>query len=221
MIYKNIHQIWFTGGVPEKFNTNITTLKNQHPSWSYKLWSESDIITLLREHYADYLELFNSYTHVVQKCDIARYFILHHCGGLYVDLDITFFKNIECVLSDRCVLFQANPADGEGVIPDILTNSIYYAPPGDKFMYNCIRMLNVNKNNYIDDPNPGKHIFYTTSPGFLTKMYKWFSKTCDIRVNSHTYFEPVDAEQRLKFADNLELPKDCIGLHMSIGDWWR
>jgi mannosyltransferase OCH1-like enzyme len=221
MIYKNIHQIWFTGDVPEKFNNNITTLKKHHTSWSYKLWSESDIITLIREHYADYLDLFNSYTHVIQKCDVARYFILHHCGGLYVDLDITFYKNIEHVLSDCCVLFRANPDDGESIIPDIITNSIYYSPPGDKFLHNCIRMLSVNKNLFKGDPNPGKHIFYTTSPGIFTKMYNWFSNTCDIKVNSHIHFEPIAADERLKFTNQMDLPDECIGLHMSVGDWWR
>lgn len=51
------------------------------------LWRESDFLRLL-DRYPQYRDVYRGYTKRIQKADFARYLILYHCGGTYLDLDI-------------------------------------------------------------------------------------------------------------------------------------
>lgn len=37
--------------------------------------------------YPWFLETFDSYPYPIQRADAIRYFVLHHFGGIYIDLD--------------------------------------------------------------------------------------------------------------------------------------
>ena len=57
----------------------------------YTLWSKEDIEDLL-EDYPEYKQLYNDFRYDIQRIDFARLLILYHHGGLYLDLDVTPFK---------------------------------------------------------------------------------------------------------------------------------
>lgn len=223
MICKRVHQIWLEGPVPDKFENNTNSLKSTHCDWEYKLWREADILKLIEDHYPEHVELYNMYPYMIQKCDVARYFILHRYGGLYADLDIFFSENIDHALGNTCTLFSANPRDTEewDICPKlVITNSIYYAPKDNKFMRGCISNLKANRDVYMDHENFGVHVFYSTSPGFMTKMYQRYQDICNIKLNPHTYFESLDKSDRRDFKYGQELPVGSLGMHMSVGDWY-
>jgi mannosyltransferase OCH1-like enzyme len=46
---------------------------------------EHQALTLLR--YPWFLETFDGYPYPIQRADAIRYFVLHHFGGIYIDLD--------------------------------------------------------------------------------------------------------------------------------------
>jgi mannosyltransferase OCH1-like enzyme len=37
--------------------------------------------------YPWFLETFDGYPYPIQRADAIRYFVLHHFGGIYIDLD--------------------------------------------------------------------------------------------------------------------------------------
>ena len=61
-----------------------------------------------------------SYKHYINKVDAVRYFYLYEYGGLYMDLDIIFKKDITNLLTEnKCYLFSQN------AINDYFSNKNY------------------------------------------------------------------------------------------------
>ncbi len=95
MIPKIIHQIWIGDSeIPQQCQLYIDSWKKHHPEWEYRLWTDDNMIKLQNQ------DLYDSTTNVRQKADIARYELLYHFGGIYVDIDMECFKNIEPLLDD-------------------------------------------------------------------------------------------------------------------------
>jgi len=42
--------------------------------------------------YLWFLETFDAYPYPIQRADAIRYFVLHHYGGIYIDLDDVRFS---------------------------------------------------------------------------------------------------------------------------------
>jgi len=94
MIPKIFHQIWFEGKIPEPFFYFSEHLKQLHPGWEYKFWNINNMPELINQ------EAFEFYNNVIFKSDILRYEMLHKFGGIYVDFDFLFYKNIEPLITD-------------------------------------------------------------------------------------------------------------------------
>ena len=39
--------------------------------------------------------MFNSYQYEIQRCDVIRYFLLYHYGGIYADMDYFCSKSFD------------------------------------------------------------------------------------------------------------------------------
>lgn len=50
-------------------------------------WTETDMDKFIASEYPEFLPTYNSYPYHTQRLDAARYFIVNHFGGLYLDLD--------------------------------------------------------------------------------------------------------------------------------------
>lgn len=50
---------------------------------------------LAQEHYPWFLPTYRSYAYAIQRVDVVRYFLLHHYGGLYLDLDVGCKKRLD------------------------------------------------------------------------------------------------------------------------------
>lgn len=63
-----------------------------HPRWEHRFWDAKAAEALLREHYPWFLETYKSYTRLVMRSDAMRVFIMHHYGGIYLDMDVECFR---------------------------------------------------------------------------------------------------------------------------------
>ena len=63
-----------------------------HPGWEYRFWMEKNRPKLRNE------KLYQSLSRYMFKSDLLRYEILYQYGGVYVDTDILFYKNMEPLL---------------------------------------------------------------------------------------------------------------------------
>uniref|UniRef100_A0A6C0D5X1 Glycosyltransferase n=1 Tax=viral metagenome TaxID=1070528 RepID=A0A6C0D5X1_9ZZZZ len=96
-----IHQIWVgPNPIPTKSKKFMKHIKELHPDFEYKLWTDKDIT---KENFDNYEYIKNSKSYA-QKADIMRYEILYNNGGIYLDIDFEIYKNLEPLLINELVV---------------------------------------------------------------------------------------------------------------------
>ena len=94
-----VHQIYglFRDGKPMPF-----LFQNSQRRWrelarqmgaQYHLWSADEVEALMKKHFPQFWAMYKGVPFPVMRVDIARICILHHYGGMYIDLDV--FPNCE------------------------------------------------------------------------------------------------------------------------------
>lgn len=107
---KIIHQIWLGDNAPTDL---INVWKEKHPLWTHILWTENNL-KKWKFHNQDKLDLMPEPS---GKCDIIRYEILYHMGGVIIDANFPCIEPIsenliqyDCtsILDDESGLLSAN-----------------------------------------------------------------------------------------------------------------
>lgn len=62
------------------------------------LWTDALSRDFIAKHYPAFLPTFDGYKYPIQRADSIRYFILHHFGGIYMDLDIGCRRRMDPLL---------------------------------------------------------------------------------------------------------------------------
>jgi mannosyltransferase OCH1-like enzyme len=90
MIPKIIHQIWVGPyRIPKREKRFSDEVKENHPTFEYKLWTDSDVPRLpprLQEIY-DYMGSVGQYAF---QADLLRVFLVYNYGGIYLDIDFEY-----------------------------------------------------------------------------------------------------------------------------------
>ena len=91
MIPKILHQVYNMSGREPELRPDYAAYRQSwirhHPDWEYRYWDHQSARALIASKYQFFLSTYDSYPYFIQRCDAVRYFILHHSGGLYVDMD--------------------------------------------------------------------------------------------------------------------------------------
>ena len=86
-----IHFIWFVdlyetheevSSIPSMGSHAPDLCRQFNPDFTINVWNSSAARTLLEDHYAWFLETYDSYSHPIQRVDAIKYFVLHHYGGV-------------------------------------------------------------------------------------------------------------------------------------------
>lgn len=111
-IPKHLHQIAVPGpdAETEKYRGWQKTWIKAHPQWQFTLWSYKDIEDLIATHYAWFLPFYLAYAHWTQRFDVAKYFILHHVGGVFVDHTMRCVRPLDDLVADTDLTFFASDA---------------------------------------------------------------------------------------------------------------
>lgn len=145
-----IHQTWDDEYVPMMFVPYIISWIKTHPSWQYWLWTPETVKLLLHTHYSHYESLYSSYNESIFKANIMRYFIMHHYGGVYADLDLESLRPLDnwtmdndCIMSENHHVhaFLISKADHAEVMITLLASR-----PGHPYFKKAIDMLPSYKN---------------------------------------------------------------------------
>ena len=87
LIPKIIHQTYINASIPAVWQEPQQTCLDLHPDYEYKLWTDKKSREFIAAEYPWFLETFDGYPYPIQRADAIRYFVLHHFGGIYIDLD--------------------------------------------------------------------------------------------------------------------------------------
>ena len=177
-----MHRMWRDDGIIENNNAevplnwtkafNFCNEKYRQKGWTTILWTDESIRVFLETHYPNFLSVYDSYPYNIQRVDAARYFILYHYGGLYMDLDVGCQKHMD--LGD---LIASMEYSGKGAMfpltkPFGLSNDVMFATKESPFFQKLIDSL-VAKNRWYGSPY--LTVMYSTGPMFLSARYMEFS----------------------------------------------
>jgi mannosyltransferase OCH1-like enzyme len=171
-IPKIIFQTWKTKDIPEKWKESQLSIKEHLPDWQIVLFSDEENREFVKQHFPDFLNIYDSFPYPIQRADMIRYMFLYVNGGLYLDLDMKLKKSIESLIGNE--EFYLSPSSN---VSSSYTNSIMISKPKSKFwlmVLDEIKKTQMNKNYYFT-----KHfiVMNTTGPMLLTRTLKKWDKS--------------------------------------------
>ena len=193
MIPRIIHQTWKNEHVPRRMSAWQESWQKHHPDWEYRLWTDRDNRAFLKQHYPWLLPIYDGYPEPVMRADLVRYFILHHTGGVYADLDLECLRPIDSLLVDRQLVIGLEPpqhglrelARKRG-LNEILCNAFMASVPGHSFWDTVAEQLQ----RYAGESSP----LDVSGPFMLTKAWQNAPERDAVTLVESALLYPVTAE---------------------------
>ncbi|KAL7793751.1 glycosyltransferase family 32 protein [Trichoderma ceciliae] len=82
-----LHQTCANSTIPEKWIQPQQSCRETYSDFEYKLWTDELARDFLSSEYPWFLDNWDNYAFPIQRADAIRYFVLHHYGGIYLDMD--------------------------------------------------------------------------------------------------------------------------------------
>jgi mannosyltransferase OCH1-like enzyme len=166
------------------------------------------------EHYPNDIEMFEDYDFLVQRCDVARCFLLHHFGGIYADMDFECLKSLDPLLTDNA--FVIGKMDAR-----IINNGFIASQPGDPVWQGVFADLRrrFKSRKAIKAFSLGLKTLYvmrTTGPAVFNKVLKKNTRK-DICIAPQNVLYPKPWIGR-KFADS-DYGPESIAVHHWEHSW--
>ncbi|KAG6831132.1 hypothetical protein H0H92_012557 [Tricholoma furcatifolium] len=186
-----LHQTWKTDVLPARWKGISEACRKMMPDYEYILWTDASSREFIATHYPWFLENFDGYTYPIQRADAIRYFVLHHYGGVYMDLDMGCLRPMDPLLAFPVILPKT--------IPVGVSNDLMFAEKGHPFLEQTIHNLVTFDHSWVlNYPT----VMFSTGPMFLSAQYGIYS-------SSH----PTTAVQDVRI-----LPKSLYGKNAKEGE---
>lgn len=205
-IPKIIHQIWLQGenNIPADYPNYSASWKEKNPEFTYILWDDEMISELIKKIFPQFMKIYNSYPKLVQKVDSAKYIILYHYGGIYIDMDLECIQSLNGLLnkysnsSCECILLKCDMNilarfAFYGTTNDIIQNCFAMSIPNFYLWKTCVEQMSVEDLDMKKYEILEKYIFRTTGPGLLTKVYHELKNKNGIYLLDTDVIEPLSS----------------------------
>lgn len=206
-----IHQTAKTAELDEECRGYQERVKELHPTWQYRLWTDADNSRFVRREFPDFVDVFGSLPRNIMRADVIRYLLMYRLGGLYLDTDYELVKPFD--LTDHaCVLpLESEHETGPGTR---LMNAFFAAAPRHPFFRLVIEELRSNP-----PLDPAIDVLEATGPVFLTRMLESVDRgRLEIFTPERALFSPrtprTQREYRAILADGR-----AYGMHHCHGTW--
>lgn len=146
-IPKILHFTWKTKTLTRFAQRVWKEWEKTNPDWELRLWDDTDIRSLVSEHYPQHLATFDSYPSGIYRADAFRFFVLHRFGGVYADLDVVPYRSINELIGKTECFVGAEPEkhvrDNEAYrgMPMSLCNAFMGSVPGHVFWLRCLEAM--------------------------------------------------------------------------------
>lgn len=120
-----LHQTCKNETIPEMWAESQQSCLKAYSDFEYKLWTDERAREFLSSEYPWFLETWDTYPFPIQRADAIRYFVLHHYGGIYLDMDTVCHQafpidQIETELKHNSLFEATLPT---GITNDIMISS--------------------------------------------------------------------------------------------------
>lgn len=101
-----LHQIWFDIGNGSKppYPSRRAIMCATNPELEYRLWSLLDAQCIIEQHYPQYIDVWKSLPHGINRADFFRYILMHRLGGCYFDIDFVCCRPLQPFLKGNTVV---------------------------------------------------------------------------------------------------------------------
>ena len=177
-----IHQVWLgfdRQDPPDSWRNGTNETIRNNPDFTYHLWSKDDVINLLTSHYPWFLPIYHSYPYNIERADAARYFIILHYGGIYLDMDEVSVVSISDIINDnklqryQCFLPQGTPNG--------ITNYVIMCKRNSPFMRYLTSQLALSKGWY---GIPYATVMWSTGPRLISRVYDSYGEKDSLFIMS-------------------------------------
>jgi len=172
LIPKIIHQTYINESIPAHWKGPQQSCLDLHPDYEYKLWTDKKSREFIAAEYPWFLETFDGYPYPIQRADAIRYFVLHHFGGIYIDLDDGCNRSLDPLL--------AYPAWVRRTIPTGISNDAMGAVPRHPFFLKAIDSLTDYNRRW---PLPYITVMASTGPLFLSLVWRHYNNVSPVDEN--------------------------------------
>jgi mannosyltransferase OCH1-like enzyme len=165
------HPLWFE--CQESWKRNFPESEYQ-----YIMWNDDDIDELVKNNYPEHWNYFKDIRPHIVKIDISRFFILHHYGGIYADMDTYCYGNFYTrIKSEKVLLVQSSYLAEEKY-----QNSLMCSEKNNSFFIDCIEEafkrskifgnFDIFDKNFSPEKKIPSIIKVISGPILLTKLLK-------------------------------------------------
>lgn len=216
-----IHHIWRDKKIPDHFEEWYQSWRTHHPQWEFHLWTDEEGRALIADHYGWFLAIYDAYSDDIKRVDALRYFVLYHCGGLYVDLDYEALRPIGPLFEGRdLVLTPEPPAHLQAhvdklFLDQLLCNALMASTPGHPFWEHVFQLLVT----WRQAPGP----LDATGPFLLSRAYDSFGAKNANCILPYQILCPISSSElwpTLPVETRALISHDAYAIHHWYGSWW-
>jgi mannosyltransferase OCH1-like enzyme len=177
-----VHQVMFTpdrDALPPLAAEEIRSRAGGDP---YRMWLLDDARTLIGDVYGpEVLSAFDILRPFAYKADLARYCIVNHFGGVYIDLSVTDFLGFDLAGYEFVGFRDPNSAETSWRI----ANGIFYSTKNSPILQTCIFqcVANVRRRFYGKDP------LFPTGPSVLGRAVANRSFEARVQIGDHWWLK--------------------------------
>ncbi|KAF1957407.1 hypothetical protein CC80DRAFT_491524 [Byssothecium circinans] len=166
LIPKIIHQTYINESIPAHWKGPQQSCLDLNSDYEYKLWTDKKSREFIAAEYPWFLETFDGYPYPIQRADAIRYFVLHHFGGIYIDLDDGCNRSLDPLLAYPAWVRRTNPTG--------ISNDAMGSVPRHPFFLKAIDSLPEYNRRWI---LPYITVMGSTGPLYLSLIWIHFKNT--------------------------------------------
>lgn len=205
-----IHQTAKTAEIPERWQGFQKKLRDLHPAWTYRLWTDDDNRNFVKSHFPEFFDIFQALPKNIMRADVIRYLLMYRLGGLYMDLDYEMLKPFDLLQYEVVLPREACTVQR----PETVCNAIFASAPGHPFFKAVIDELRANPPL---GPNPD--VENATGPGLISRVYRRSKGTfTDIHTPKEEYFSPLSPRNNREYQKIIRAGV-AYGIHHCDGTW--
>jgi len=174
-----VHQIMFTPDCDALLPPAAEEIRSSAGGDPYRMWFLDDARTLIGDVYGpEVLRAFDILRPFAYKADLARYCIVNHIGGIYIDLSVTDFLGFDVGDNEFVGFRTANTAETSWKVANGMFYSTRDSPILQASISECV--ANVGRRFYGKDP------LFPTGPSVLGRAVA--NRSLEARVQIGDYW---------------------------------
>ncbi|OAV98966.1 hypothetical protein, variant 2 [Puccinia triticina 1-1 BBBD Race 1] len=153
--------------MPKTWTASRNSCLALHPesaNFTHHFWDDQSAEEFMRKHYSFFLRDFLDYRHTIQRADALRYFVLHHYGGIFLDMDLECRRSLGPLRRFPIVNINASPVG--------VSNGFMMAQAKHPFLEQLIKSLQYYDHTWFGVPY--FDIMLSTGPMFLSTEHLHF-----------------------------------------------